>query len=75
MEKCPGRYCGRMPMENGTFSDCGACARGWKRDENYICQPCNGALDMDDYQFLTFSCIVPLLIHLFLIDFVSKQNK
>lgn len=74
-EKCPGLYCGRMPLENGSFSDCGACDRGYRRNENYICQPCEENLSEYETLFLAFNSIVPLLIHLFLIDFTSKTPK
>lgn len=73
--KCPGLYCGRMPLGNDTFGDCGACARGWKRDVDSICQPCDSPLLNYDWSFLVFSIIVPLLIHSFLIDFTAVQRK
>lgn len=73
--KCPGLYCGQMPLGNGSFSDCGACARGWKRDENFICNPCFNSLALYDWLFLTFAIIVPLLIHSFLIDYTAAQRK
>jgi JNK1/MAPK8-associated membrane protein len=73
--RCPGLYCGRMPLGNDTFSDCGACERGWKRNESFICQPCDSTLGGYDWSFLAFSVIVPLLIHSFLIDYIAVQRK
>lgn len=74
--RCPGLYCGRMPLGNETFSDCGACARGWKRDaETFICHPCFDSISCYDWLFLIFSIIVPLLIHAFLIDYTAQQRK
>jgi hypothetical protein len=72
--KCPGYYCGRMPVTNETFSDCGACDRGWKRNEEFVCVKCDEELQLYDFLFLAFNCIVPLLIHLFLIDFTIKYK-
>lgn len=73
--KCPGLYCGRNILGNDTYSDCGACARGTRRDENFICQPCYESLDLYDVLFLIFAIIVPLLIHSFLIDYTAAQRK
>lgn len=73
--KCPGLYCGMMPLANDTLSDCGACDRGWKRDDKFICHPCEDSLILYDWLFLIFSCIVPLLIHSFLIDHTAQQRK
>lgn len=75
--KCPGLYCGRMMVEN-VIGDCGACDRGWMRnssDPNHLCFPCNKNLESKDFLFLSFNCIVPLLIHLFIIDFTAKTPK
>lgn len=72
---CPGLYCGRNILGNETYSDCGACARGTKRDENSICQLCLESLIIYDWLFLIFAIIVPLLIHSFLIDYTAKQRK
>lgn len=77
--KCPGSYCGRMPIMNeSTYSDCGACERGYIRnnsDPNHSCVFCENTLENYDFLFLAFNCIVPLLIHLFLIDFTTKTPK
>jgi hypothetical protein len=73
--KCPGYYCGRMPLPNDTFSDCGSCDRGWKRNDKYICVQCNDKLELYDLLFLAFNIIVPFLIHLFLIDYTTKTPK
>lgn len=77
--KCPGMYCGRMPFGNDTFSDCGACERGWKRNFRGICEPCELKLSNSsmnyDLLFLAFSLIVPILIHSFLIDYTAHQRK
>jgi JNK1/MAPK8-associated membrane protein len=75
-EKCPGIYCGRMLLENGSLSECGACDRGFKRNETgHICSPCEETLSEYETLFLAFNSIVPLLIYLFLIDFTSKTPK
>lgn len=73
--KCPGSYCGRMPLGNDTFSDCGACDRGWKRNEKFICEKCENPLEIYDLLFLAFNILVPFLIHLFLIDITTKTPK
>lgn len=75
-DRCPGIYCGRMPLGNDTYSDCGACDRGWKRNSSsYECIECKSSLSNYDFLFLAFNCVVPLLIHLFLIDFTTKTPK
>lgn len=74
-KKCPGYYCGRMPIGNDSFSDCGACDRGWKRNSEFICVKCDEKLELYDLLFLAFNIVVPLLIHLFLIDFTTKTPK
>lgn len=74
LEKCPGYYCSRMPLGNETYSDCGACDRGWKRNDT-VCVKCEENLSPYDFLFLAFNSIIPLLIHLFLIDFTTKTPK
>lgn len=68
-----------MPLSNSTYSDCGACARGWKKNSYDICEPCNMKLSHQsmsyDLLFLAFSLIVPILIHSFLIDYTAHQRK
>lgn len=78
LARCPGSYCGRMLINETTYSDCGACERGYIRnisDSKSACVKCNSNLDNYELLFLAFNCIVPLLIHLFLIDFTSKTPK
>jgi hypothetical protein len=66
-------YCGRMPLENGSYSECGACDRGWKRDENSTCVKCTDSLELQEILFLSFNYIIPLLLHLFLIDHAATK--
>jgi JNK1/MAPK8-associated membrane protein len=75
MMKCPGLYCGRMPLINNTLSDCGACDRGFKRDEDFICRRCEDSLEIYDFLFLAFAVVIPLLIHSFLIDQTAPLRK
>ncbi|CAO1442113.1 unnamed protein product [Diamesa hyperborea] len=72
--RCPGIYCGRISLGNDTFGECGSCPRG-SRVENYECLHCEKELEPYDWLFLGFSYIVPLLLHLFLIDFTAQQRK
>ncbi|KXJ80376.1 hypothetical protein RP20_CCG025182 [Aedes albopictus] len=74
VEKCPGLYCGRTLLENASYSDCGACMRGFRVDKQYICSPCQNDLSEYDWLYLGFMAILPLIIHWFCID-LNRQNQ
>lgn len=74
VERCPGLYCGRTPLNNTTFSDCWSCPRGSRVNESYICTPCERDLEKYDWLYLGFMTMLPLMIHWFSID-ITAQNR
>ncbi|KAL1514081.1 hypothetical protein ABEB36_003401 [Hypothenemus hampei] len=73
---CPGLYCGRTILENGEFSDCGSCERGYRRNEtSFICEPCLDQPVLYDWLFLGFLVLVVLILHWFFIDLVSMKRS
>ncbi|CAH0383632.1 unnamed protein product [Bemisia tabaci] len=63
---CPGVYCGRVLLSNGTYSSCGPCPRGFKANSS-ICEPCQGSPSFYDWLYLGFMVLVPLIFHWFCI--------
>lgn len=73
--KCPGKYCGQTDLGNDTFSDCGACPRGFRVDENSsICKLCEDLPSTYDWLYLGFMAIMPLIMHWFFIDSAAKER-
>ncbi|KAK9880614.1 hypothetical protein WA026_011851 [Henosepilachna vigintioctopunctata] len=72
---CPGWYCGRKILENGELSECGACPRGFRRNDSFICIPCNDNPTFYDWLYLGFIVLFLLILHLFFIDMVSMRRS
>lgn len=62
---------------NFNFSSCGACPRGSRVDpmKDYICKPCDKPLSSDDWLYLGFMSILPLIFHWFSINNSAKQRR
>ncbi|RZF44993.1 hypothetical protein LSTR_LSTR001954 [Laodelphax striatellus] len=70
--RCPGLYCGRYLLENGNWSECGACPRGFKVNETSLCAPCTDQPVFYDWLYLGFMVLLPLIFHIFCIDNISS---
>lgn len=76
--KCPGLFCGRQFINNTTWSECGACPRGFRVDANSKdsqCAPCEKLPSTYDLLYLGFMFILPLILHWFFIDLAAKERK
>ncbi|XP_068152271.1 JNK1/MAPK8-associated membrane protein isoform X1 [Drosophila tropicalis] len=73
--RCPGAYCGRSLLENGSWSNCGVCSRGYRVDENYACTPCRDELSTYSWLYLGFMTMLPLMMHCVCIDMDAKDRK
>lgn len=71
---CPGLYCGRT-FEDGAWSDCGACPRGYRTNESSYCQPCYDAPSLYDWQYLGFMVLLPMVLNWFFIDLGEVGKK
>lgn len=74
IERCPGLYCGRTNITNETLSDCGACPRGFRVNELFLCQPCENDPSSYDWLYLGFMALLPLILHWFCIDLAAKER-
>lgn len=72
--KCPGLYCGRWYFENNTLSDCGACPRGYRVNDENICIVCIDHPGSYDWLYLGFMITMPLIMHWFFIDMAAKEQ-
>lgn len=79
--KCPGLYCGRQFTDsiNGsmTWSDCGACPRGYRvniMSDISECMPCENNPSTYDWLYLGFMAMLPLILHWFFIDLAAKER-
>ncbi|KAI9579366.1 hypothetical protein GQX74_004838 [Glossina fuscipes] len=75
LQRCPGLYCGRQRLENNTWSECGACPRGFRVIESYECTRCKDDLDAYSWFYLGFMAMLPLMMHCFFIDLDAKDRK
>ncbi|XP_060073256.1 JNK1/MAPK8-associated membrane protein-like [Ylistrum balloti] len=73
--KCPGMYCGRKDTGGGTYSECGACPRGYQPDPDTICQRCEDSPKFYDWLYLGFMALLSLVFHWFFIDFTNKRKR
>lgn len=73
-EKCPGLYCGRLYLENDTYSDCGACPRGYQVVESE-CRACIDHPTTYDWLYLGFMALMPLIGSWFFIDMAAKEQS
>lgn len=76
-ERCPGLYCGRIILENNTFSDCGACPRGFRvlNKSLSVCLPCDADPTTHDWLYLGFMGMLPLILHWFCIDLSAVDRR
>lgn len=73
---CPGWYCGRQYLQNGELSECGACPRGFRRNETtYICELCQDTPLFYDWLYLGFMVLLVIVLHWFFIDMVAKGKR
>ncbi|XP_041969914.1 JNK1/MAPK8-associated membrane protein [Aricia agestis] len=72
---CPGLYCGRTENEDGSWSDCGACPRGFRTNASSYCVECTDEPTLYDWQYLGFMVLLPLILHWFFIDMVSAGKR
>ncbi|CAD7085171.1 unnamed protein product [Hermetia illucens] len=75
LDRCPGLYCGRIALGNDTWSDCGACPRGFRVNESSACIPCSESPSLYDWYYLGFMAILPLIMHWFFIDMAAKATS
>ena len=73
--KCPGMYCGRDTLVNGSYSACGACPRGFQPDIYTVCRRCESTPSFYDWFYLGFMCLLCLSLHWFAIDFTNKRKR
>lgn len=72
--KCPGLYCGRTLFENGTWSNCTACPRGYRVNEFSECNLCETNPSTYDWLYLGFMALLPLILNWFFIDISAKER-
>lgn len=65
---CPGLYCGRTQLADGSWDICGACPRGYRTNSSSYCMPCVDEPSLYDWQYLGFMVLLPLVLHWFFID-------
>ncbi|KAL7643683.1 UNVERIFIED_CONTAM: hypothetical protein RMT77_005666 [Armadillidium vulgare] len=75
LSQCPGKYCGRTLMSNGSWSPCGACERGLRRNTTSACEICSDDPTFYDWFYLGFMVLLPLIYHLVCIDNSAKRRK
>ncbi|XP_030369516.1 JNK1/MAPK8-associated membrane protein [Scaptodrosophila lebanonensis] len=75
LDRCPGMYCGRTQLENGTWSACGSCPRGSRVNDSYACNTCREDLTTYSWLYLGFMTMLPLMMHCFFIDLDAKDRK
>lgn len=75
---CPGRYCGRTLLEQGNYSACGPCPRGYVVGDpqlSSLCVECIKDPLLYDYLYLLFVLLTSLLSHWVAIDLSAKRNQ
>ncbi|KAH8408353.1 hypothetical protein KR215_003462 [Drosophila sulfurigaster] len=75
LDRCPGIYCGRSQLDNGSWSICGVCPRGSRVNASYACTPCRDELSTYSWLYLGFMTMLPLMMHCFFIDMDAKDRK
>lgn len=73
--RCPGWYCGRELLPNGSWSSCGACPRGYRTEGLSVCTECNNSPQFYDWLYLGFMALLALVLHWFSIDTASKRRS
>ncbi|XP_070577510.1 JNK1/MAPK8-associated membrane protein-like [Ptychodera flava] len=75
VKSCPGSYCGRNELENGTFSSCGACAWGYTTNASSICTLCDEVPTFYDWLYLGFMASLALVLNWFFIEYFAKSKR
>jgi hypothetical protein len=73
--RCPGLYCGREILSNGSWSNCGACPRGYRTNGSSACIECNDRPEFYDWLYLGFMALLALVLHWFSIDTATKRRR
>uniref|UniRef100_T1J971 JNK1/MAPK8-associated membrane protein n=1 Tax=Strigamia maritima TaxID=126957 RepID=T1J971_STRMM len=76
LTSCPGYYCGRTFLGNGTWSSCRACPRGFRVNSSTSeCIQCTTSPQFYDWFYLAFMAFLPLVLHWFCIDLAAKRRS
>ncbi|PSN44720.1 JNK1/MAPK8-associated membrane protein [Blattella germanica] len=75
LTRCPGLYCGRELLANGSWSSCGACPRGFRTNSSSACIECQDSPEFYDWLYLGFMAILALVLHWFCIDTAAKRRS
>eukprot|EP01027_Heterolobosea_sp_BB2_P015089 GEZU01021621.1.p1 GENE.GEZU01021621.1~~GEZU01021621.1.p1 ORF type:complete len:308 (-),score=41.36 GEZU01021621.1:15-938(-) len=72
---CPGRYCGRLLVNNGEsiHPTCGACGRG-ERSDGFVCLKCTDRMSAYDISYLVFMFGSVLTIYISAIEGSVKRK-
>lgn len=73
---CPGIYCGRLKLENGSLDECRACPKSYRVFEGSSeCVLCTGEPQLYDWLYLGFMALLLLLAKLYVIDTTLKRRS
>ncbi|XP_074595530.1 JNK1/MAPK8-associated membrane protein [Brevipalpus obovatus] len=83
---CPGLYCGRIKLDNGSYSSCGPCPTGYRSETSYpyfpsiddavsLCLKCSASFDVHEWLYLGFMALVLLVIELYIIDYSIRRRN
>ncbi|CAF4372801.1 unnamed protein product, partial [Rotaria socialis] len=68
---CPGIYCGYQ--SNST--NCGACQRGYRVNNEKICQLCNEPLSLYNFMYIVFMALLALTFHWYFVNRLRKKKQ
>ncbi|CAF1407127.1 unnamed protein product [Rotaria sp. Silwood1] len=68
---CPGLYCGYQ--NNST--NCGGCQRGYRVNNEKICQLCNEPLSLYNFMYIIFMALLALSFHWYCINRLRKKKQ
>lgn len=77
---CPGLFCGRTPVGNESWSECGACPQGFRVTDNSssvpasLCVPCLDGPSTESWMYLGFITIMTMIMHWFFIDMAANKQ-
>lgn len=75
LSRCPGLYCGRELLSNGSWSSCGACPRGYRTNGSSACIECSDSPEFYDWLYLGFMALLALVLHWFSIDTAARRRS
>jgi hypothetical protein len=75
LSRCPGLYCGRELLSNGSWSSCGACPRGYRTNGSSACIECSDSPEFYDWLYLGFMALLALVLHWFSIDTAARRRR